>query len=177
MADVGPDARRHDMADKACLSEHQPKFSKGALAMRLPDQSKLDEIQGNLMYWGEDPDLSARIVGVMSQLPDRVAAFALERCGFVSVGRASLGITLPGRIGVHNGRSRNVWIIVLDEKMSPKDVNGVIAHEIAHAWRGDDRLGMTPKDCEVKTAQLVKEWGFTGIGADVKFHAEWSMCD
>ena len=127
------------------------------------------------MYWGEDPDLSARIVSAINQLPDRVAAFALERCTFVSVGRATLGIVLPGRVGVLNRRSRNVWIIVLDERMSPKDVDGVIAHEIAHAWRGDDRLGMMPKDCEVKTAQLVKEWGFTGTGADEKFHAEWSM--
>ena len=133
------------------------------------------EILDNLMYWGEDPQLRARIVGVMGQLPDRVAAFALERCGFVSVGRASLGIILPGRVGVVNRRSHNVWIIVLDERMSAKDVDGVIAHEIAHAWRGDDRLGMMPKDSEVKTARLVKEWGFTGTGADEKFHAEWSM--
>ena len=141
--------------------------------MRLPGQSKPEWIHDNLLYWGADPDFSARIVSVMNRLPDQVTAFALERCGFVSVGRASLGITLPGKIGVHNGRSRNVWIIVLDERMSPEDVDGVIAHEIAHAWRGDDRLGMMRKDCEVKTAQLVKEWGFTGTGADVKFHAEW----
>ena len=143
--------------------------------MRLPVKSRLAWIHDNLMYWGEDPDLRARIVSVMNQLPDRIAAFALERCGFVSVGRASLGIILPGRVGVHNGRSRNVWIIVLDERMSPEDVDGVIAHEIAHAWRGGDRLGMMPKDCEVETARLVKEWGFTGTGADEKFHAKWSM--
>jgi len=37
----------------------------------------------------------------IKQLPDDVRYFALDRCVFISVGRISKGLILPGRIGVH----------------------------------------------------------------------------
>jgi len=154
-------------------------------------------INDRLMYLGEDLDLRTIIIDTLQRLPRDVARFALEHCRFVSVGRATLGITLPGRVGTSSHHrqtswrvipaylhrllgisdreetSEHIWIIVLDERMAFDDVQSVIAHEIAHAWLGHDRLGNPPEDCEVQTARLVQQWGFTGIGADPEFHALW----
>ena len=93
-------------------------------------------IHDRLAYYGEDPDLDVHITRVISRLPSKVATFALDRCCFLSVGRATAGMVLPGRIGVHaiEKHSRNVWIILLYVRISPDDLHSVIAHEIAHAW-------------------------------------------
>ena len=94
--------------------------------------------------------------------------FALDRCTFTSVGHDIVGMTLPGRIGVHSAerRSRNVWIIVVLDQELGEEFQTTIAHEIAHAWLGHDRCGELPDDCEEQAAKLAKSWGFTGHGAD-----------
>ena len=46
----------------------------------------------------------------------------------------------------------------------------MVAHEIAHAWLGHNPLDPdVPKDAEIVTANLVAEWGFTGLGADADY--------
>ncbi len=122
-------------------------------------------------YYGDDPLLLTRITNTIRNLPADVAAFAIDRCAFVSVGRVAAGWTLPGRIGVHPSqrRSRNMWIIVLLESLPPEDANGAIAHEIAHAWLGHDMIVGLPEDGETQAASMVAEWGFTGIGSDPEY--------
>ena len=131
-------------------------------------------VANDLAYYGEHDGLWVAIVETVVRLPERVRRFALNRCRFVSIGLSVAGYVLPGRIGVDEPtkRSRNMWIVVLDETMfehMPDDIHSVIAHEIAHAWRKDDRLAFPPDDCELKAANLAQEWGFVGKGADPEF--------
>lgn len=63
----------------------------------------------------------------------------------------------------------NRWIIVLTEELPTNDAHGIIAHEIAHAWLRHDRFADHPEDCETKAANLTREWGFTGKGADAVY--------
>ena len=85
-----------------------------------------------------------------------------------------MGLTLPGRIGILGSRrSRNRWIIVLDDaEHSSKDFDATIAHEIAHAWLGHDRIGEIPEDCEPQAAALAREWGFLGRASDLDYNAD-----
>lgn len=129
-----------------------------------------EEIAYDLAYYGEDLHGTFRVlVETIARLPDDVATFALGRCCYVSVGEAAYGMVLPGRIGVDHlsRRSADRWIVVLAEApMAQPGAHGIVAHEIAHAWRRDDRLGQPPADCERATAELTAQWGFDGIGAD-----------
>jgi hypothetical protein len=99
-----------------------------------------EQIAYNLAFYGEDAETRSSIIRVLYQLPEDVVIFALDRCSFVSVGKAASGMVLPGKIGVHSQkkRSRNCWLIILDERST--DDESVIAHEIAHAWLGHDRI-------------------------------------
>jgi hypothetical protein len=128
-------------------------------------------VEDQLDYYGENFEMRMDIVRTILKLPEPVRNFALDRCRFVSVGKGVAGITLPGRIGSHEveKRTRNMWIIVLDDSESREQMECSIAHEIGHAWRADDRLGNPTVDCEVQTGLLVHEWGFRGRGADVEF--------
>ena len=125
------------------------------------------EIAYDLLYFGESDEVVKVIVETIAKLPATVAAFAIERCAFVSVGKVACGITLPGKIGVNarTRRSRNQWVILLTERLPSHDRHSIVAHEIAHAWLGHDKLSINlPKDCETKAAGLTKSWGFTGKG-------------
>lgn len=138
--------------------------------------SGLGAVWNDLMYFGEDNELRRLIAETIFRIPESAGRFALRNCAFVSVGRVTAGITLPGRIGVDPSTERpdNQWLIVLAEVFSSREeAMGVIAHEIGHAWRGDDRLGVdTPEDCEIQTATLARDWGFGGSGADPEFHRD-----
>ncbi len=124
----------------------------------------------NVFYGGENTEMQLWIQSTLTKLPEEVAVFAIDRCRFISIGWGVAGLTFPGRIGVDDYESPlNVWIIVLDDNISSEHVESVIAHEIAHAWLGHDRIGDIPDDCEVVAANLTKEWGFTGHGADAEF--------
>lgn len=121
------------------------------------------------MYYGEDIDTKQTIVEGVARLPLEVQEFVLDRCCFASVGRNALAQVLPGRVGLHpvEQKASNMWIIILTEGFRPDEDNrGMVAHEIAHAWLGHDRLGEPPPDCEDQAANLAKQWGFTGKAAD-----------
>lgn len=129
-----------------------------------------EEVDYRLDHHGDDEALNSAIVETIGRLPEDVAEFALEHCIFLSVGRAAYGMTLPGRVVTRRSRwktTRNQWLILLAEDVPDDDLPSFIAHEIAHAWRKDDRLSPDlPDDCETETALLVKSWGFEGRGAD-----------
>lgn len=44
---------------------------------------RFEEIHYDLRYWGDDPDIEGCLVRAIALLPEKVAAFALERCGFL----------------------------------------------------------------------------------------------
>jgi hypothetical protein len=126
----------------------------------------------DLMYLGEDARTEHVIAETLVRLPSVVREFALARCVFISIGWAASGITLPGSVGVDpaSRRSRNVWLIVLEER-APRDLlASVVAHEVAHAWLHHDRLSdELPQDHEVRAAELAHRWGFSGRPADPAF--------
>jgi hypothetical protein len=127
-----------------------------------------EQIIDNLAFYGEDAETRLRIIRVLYQLPEDVISFVLDRCSFLSVGRTTSGMVLPGKIGVHaqEKRSRNCWLILLDEREI--DDESVIAHEIAHAWLGHDRISAYDTEIwEIDAANLTKSWGFEGRGSDV----------
>ena len=134
--------------------------------------SKEEQVANDLLYYSDNETIRVLIIATICRLPDEVAEFALDRCNFVSIGEegTGYGIVLPGRIGVHPGerRSKNIWIIVLAENLPDEDSHSIIAHEIAHAWLGHDRVGEIPEDCETQASDLVRQWGFTGRGANLK---------
>ena len=126
----------------------------------------------DLMYLGEDARTERVIAETIFRLPESVRAFALEHCVFISVGWAASGMTLPGGIGVDpvTRRSRNVWLIVLEEQAPRDSLASVVAHEVAHAWLRHDRLSEElPEDHEVRAAELARRWGFSGRPADPGF--------
>jgi len=140
---------------------------------RIRGTRSLAAIFDEIAYHGESEQTQALLAKAVSRLPEDVAGFALERCCFVSIGGNFLGLTLPGRLGEDNeGQSANFWIIVLDDCQPRDEMQATIAHEIAHAWLRHDRYGEDDLtvDCEVQAAELARDWGFTGTGADVEHH-------
>ena len=78
-------------------------------------------------------------------------------------------MTLPGRISSHriDRRTRNMWLVILNERTPDDEIDGTIAHEIAHAWLKHDQLSIDiPDTCKVDAALLAGAWGFTGKGTD-----------
>jgi hypothetical protein len=128
-----------------------------------------EDVAYALPYYGDDDALMRVIVDALMMLPCEVRAFALEHCCFLSIGRANLGMVLPGRIATDpvRRRTRGRWFVLLAEDLPEGDAHGIVAHEVAHAWLGHDRLSPEcPQDCEEQTAGLTRDWGFSGKGAD-----------
>jgi hypothetical protein len=139
---------------------------------RMNDNSaNLPFLADDVKYYGDDSELLLWIQLTLTKLPIDVARFVIDRCSFVSTGRVNLGLILPGRIGVHflERRSRNTWVIILSENLPASEEESVIAHEIAHAWLGHDRLAEMSDDVEIEAANLTKLWGFVGRGADPEY--------
>ena len=133
--------------------------------------SSLDEVAYDVEYLGYDNATEVLICETVVRLPSDVAEFVFDRCRFVSVGKAALGTVLPGYVGTHplEKRNDNMWLVVLGEEFKEKDAHSIVAHEIAHAWLGHDRLAKdVTVEVEVEACRLVQEWGFTGLGTDVK---------
>jgi hypothetical protein len=69
-----------------------------------------------------------------------------------------------GRLGRHR------WVILLDGGQPADQIHAAIAHEIAHAWLGHESgAPSVPEDPflgERQAAQLAREWGLVGDGAD-----------
>ena len=104
----------------------------------------MEDVAYHIAYYGESPNTHRLIVETVVRLSEEVATFVYDRCCFVSVGDGAYGLILPGRVGVHpiEKRSRNMWIIVLEDNMSAQDAQSIIAHEIACAWLEHNRLGI-----------------------------------
>ena len=70
-----------------------------------------------------------------------------------------------------------MWLILLEENLTEKDARSIIAHEIAHAWLGHNRLAAdTDASVEIEAVRQVKQWGFTGLGADEELQREvWNI--
>ena len=144
-----------------------------------------DEIAYRLVYHGEAFDVGAVIVETIGRLPEEVAEFALEHCVFTSAGESVYGMVLPGRLGVDCYRGRepgnlgravegDKWFVLLADPLPPEDAHSIVAHEIAHAWRRDDKLtAIGGAEVEVSACQLVRGWGFTGLGCDVDHATRW----
>ncbi len=66
-------------------------------------------INDRLTYLGEDLNLRTMIIDTLQRLPRDVASFALENCRFVSIGRATIGTTLPGRVGTSSHQRHTSW--------------------------------------------------------------------
>lgn len=86
--------------------------------------------------------------------------FALERCYFVAIGGNHGGFFVsPEYIA---GRT----LIVLNSCWKIDAFQSAVAHEIAHLWRGHPGADLGPdvERHEDEAAELVQEWGFSGIG-------------
>lgn len=133
-------------------------------------RGRLVEVHESLQYFGESADMQRLIARTVAKLPDDVMEFACSRCRFITV---SFGATYPGEIGLDwvKRRSRNMWVIVLGEKLPTKDAESIVAHEIAHAWLHHSILDYRGSGFEVEkeAAKLTQEWGFSGKGASVKY--------
>ncbi len=113
-------------------------------------------------YAGDDEGFQAALSRVLVRLPSKAREYALRRCTIFSIGEGAGGIVWPSRIV---DRRKRRWVIVIDANTD--DLESVIAHEIAHAWLGHDRLNPNiGRQVEVDAANLVRAWDFGGRGAD-----------
>jgi len=128
------------------------------------------------VYYGRCAHTEQLITETVQRLEAKVRDFVLDRCRFVSVGNTAQA--LPGCVGIHpfEQQAHNMWIIILEEGLHPNDdrrradeAHSIVAHEIAHAWLGHDRLGNVPPDCEGQAADQARQWGFTGKAADAEY--------
>ena len=117
-------------------------------------------------YWlGDLPfgeSLETVTIQAVHRLPDAVREFVYCHCRFASAGDA--GVTI--RCVPEAGRP---WLIALGQG----DVEeGLIAHEIAHAWLGHEcdpqagELRLTQQD-EEAACDLTRQWGFGGTGTEI----------
>ena len=113
-------------------------------------QEAWDDLEDPGRYLGTD-NARAAYARVLGRLPVDIRHFALERCFVVCVGRELNGMTWP--LSMIDKRQRR-WLIVCGEDNGLEDR---IAHEIAHATRGDQRheLGI-----EKAADDLAVAWGF-----------------
>src|SRR5262245_9194725 len=126
--------------------------------------------QLDLYPFVEDDVKIRQIAAVVQGLPGRVRQFVYDRCRFIWP-EDDLGYTVPGDVFI------GVWVIMLRYDLPAADVPSTIAHEIAHAYRGDDFRTATP-DCEIAAAELAASWGFAGSGADVdRIRHVYRLCD
>jgi hypothetical protein len=62
-----------------------------------------------------------------------------------------------------------MWLVVLSEYLEGGEGEGIVAHEVAHAWLGHDPAicldGDEEAENEIAASKLAAEWGFSGIGA------------
>jgi hypothetical protein len=133
----------------------------------------LQGVEGRLMHYGEDRQIRRWIVETVARLPQEACEFACDRCVFLSIGRTVQGLTLPAHIATHvrEKRTRNMWFVLLDERLPDDDAHSIIAHEVAHALLRHDFVDADVPleayaEAEASVAEKVKEWGFTGQGAE-----------
>ena len=114
--------------------------------------------QLDVSFWvGENEHMEHIIYEAVMRLPDDVRAFVFDRVIFLS---AAWGQAFRGRDW------SDAWLVMLAPNLPAEDATGIVAHEIAHAWRGhgEGRIGYSV-DEEQEACALVQAWGFTGRGA------------
>jgi hypothetical protein len=132
----------------------------------------IETVSYQLQYWSDSSEVEGWLVETISRLPEEVAEFAVENCGYMSVGKSALAMVMPVEAfhSLTDDSNGNMWLIFLDERCKKKDAHSMVAHEIAHAWLGHKRGDPNcPKTAEIDAANLTKEWGFKGVGADAEF--------
>jgi hypothetical protein len=105
---------------------------------------------------GENDALAHVIYETMMRLPDEIREFAHDHVVFLS---GAWGQAFRG-----NDWS-DKWILLLAPELPEDDATGIVAHEIAHAWRGHGarRGGFTPEE-EREACHIALVWGFSGSG-------------
>jgi hypothetical protein len=106
----------------------------------------------------EDDAVKLRIYEAVMRLPDDVRAFVCDQVIFLCT---SWGQAFRGRDWSER------WIILVAPDLPADDAVGVVAHEIAHAWRGHGRgyQHYSPEE-EREACELVRAWGFMGRGTE-----------
>ena len=103
---------------------------------------------GRLIGHCDDPTWDT-VQRTLKRLPEEVREFALDWIQFTS----------PAEEGAHLLSPSDRWTVVLSEKEQDESV---VAHEVAHAWRGHEE---TSDEREQEVRDLARAWGFTGFGA------------
>ena len=102
-----------------------------------------------------DREAEATLRRTLSRLPADVLEFALARCRFAAVGPDIVAQTLP---------PDDRWVILLREGEMDESV---VAHEIAHAYRGHVRSTAADEAAqEAEARALARLWGVAGLGTD-----------
>jgi hypothetical protein len=106
---------------------------------------------------GENEHMEHIIYETVMRLPAEVQAFVFDHVGFFS---PAWGQAFRG------GDWSDVWLVMLAPNLPDQDATGVVAHEIAHAWRGHgEGRGLYSADEEQEACAFVRAWGFTGDGS------------
>ena len=115
-------------------------------------EASLDELEAPERFLGPDQFKTA-YARVLVKLPGHIRDLALGRCLVVGLTHEMHGMTWP--LSMIDKRQRRWLIVVWGEEDS--EIEDRIAHEIAHAWRGDDRH---EPQREKATDDLAVAWGF-----------------
>jgi hypothetical protein len=109
-----------------------------------------------VMYLGGDRSTREAIVRVLLRLPGDALDLAVDKCLFLSVGSAVSGQTQPK--WVYEPRE---WLILLYDQAP--NLETLIAHEIAHAYRGHSVSArhLSEEEMERQARELTRSWGFT----------------
>jgi hypothetical protein len=105
---------------------------------------------------GENETLAHMIYETVMRLPDEVREFTCDKVVFLS---GAWGQAFRGRDW------SDKWVILLAPDLPEADATGIVAHQIAHAWRrhGAGTYGYSI-DEERDACAMAHAWGFTGSG-------------
>jgi hypothetical protein len=105
---------------------------------------------------GENEALAHVIYETVMRLPDEVREFVCDHIVFLS---GAWGQAFRGMDWSHK------WLILLAPELPEADATGIVAHEIAHAWRGHGAgtYGYRMEE-ELEACRLALAWGFSGSG-------------
>ena len=120
------------------------------------------DVSGPAIFAGDDDRLRLALASVLVRLPKRVRHFVQRRCQILSIGGLGVwGITWPASIV---DKRKVKWLIVMSETAyrSQGRRESAIAHEVAHAWLGHNRLDpdISP-DVEEEADNQAVAWGFS----------------
>jgi hypothetical protein len=120
------------------------------------------EVVSRVDHHGQSLRAEQILISALCRLPADVREQALEHCYFLSVSRDVGGFYLPV-----NSLAAKQWLVVLNEDWSEEDLESAVAHEVAHLWlqHPPNDLSTDVERHENEAAALVREWGFSGMGA------------